>query len=419
MPARFPARPARETNRNAYASGSRAISLRKIARQRSPQLTQPVSPQPNLTAWPIAGDTPAVPRFGREADTPIQTSTDRKPRPAFRTAAGRLFVGDAADALASPASAPVRRQTVQLVFTSPPFPLCREKKYGNLRGDAYAEWLAGVRQTARRIPDADRLDRDRTRQRLGIRASRPFRRRRSKRLLAFQEAAGLAPVPGVHLLQPGPAADAGRVGDGPPGARQGLVHPRLVAVADAAPEGRQPPGADRLQRQHEAAAASEAPTTAAVGRRSIRSAIDRSWPTTAGRSRRTCWSRRRPDRRTRCWSSPTPAATAAINGPAGRWRSRATRRGCRKGSSSSSSNFLTDPGDLVLDPFAGSNTTGAVAEALGRKWLAIERDPEYARASRARFMAEDGPAGGVTRPAGRSVTWRPSRPWVDRCSGKR
>jgi site-specific DNA-methyltransferase (cytosine-N4-specific) len=42
----------------------------------------------------------------------------------------------------------------------------------------------------------------------------------------------------------------------------------------------------------------------------------------------------------------------------------------------------------VLDPFAGSNTTGAVAEALGRKWLAVEQDAEYARASKARFMAE-------------------------------
>ena len=34
--------------------------------------------------------------------------------------------------------------------------------------------------------------------------------------------------------------------------------------------------------------------------------------------------------------------------------------------------FLTDPGDLVLDIFAGSNTTGHVAETLGRKWLSIE-----------------------------------------------
>src|SRR5439155_16531672 len=34
------------------------------------------------------------------------------------------------------------RGRVQLVFTSPPFPLCREKRYGNLRGEAYTEWLA-------------------------------------------------------------------------------------------------------------------------------------------------------------------------------------------------------------------------------------------------------------------------------------
>jgi hypothetical protein len=33
--------------------------------------------------------------------------------------------------------------------------------------------------------------------------------------------------------------------------------------------------------------------------------------------------------------------------------------------------FLTKPGDLVLDPFAGSNTTGAASEALRRKWISI------------------------------------------------
>ena len=38
--------------------------------------------------------------------------------------------------------------------------------------------------------------------------------------------------------------------------------------------------------------------------------------------------------------------------------------------------FLTDPGDVVLDPFAGSNTTGAAAEKLGRKWVGIEADPD-------------------------------------------
>jgi site-specific DNA-methyltransferase (cytosine-N4-specific) len=48
-------------------------------------------------------------------------------------------------------------------------------------------------------------------------------------------------------------------------------------------------------------------------------------------------------------------------------------------------NFLTRPGDIVLDPFAGSNTTGAAAEALGRKWLAVEADDNYIRGSRGRF----------------------------------
>lgn len=47
--------------------------------------------------------------------------------------------------------------------------------------------------------------------------------------------------------------------------------------------------------------------------------------------------------------------------------------------------FLTDPGDVVLDPFAGSNTTGAVAEKMGLRWVAIELLEEYLNASRFRF----------------------------------
>lgn len=47
--------------------------------------------------------------------------------------------------------------------------------------------------------------------------------------------------------------------------------------------------------------------------------------------------------------------------------------------------MLTDSGDMVLDPFAGSNTTGAVAEELGRKWIAFEAVEEYLKGSRHRF----------------------------------
>ena len=44
-------------------------------------------------------------------------------------------------------------------------------------------------------------------------------------------------------------------------------------------------------------------------------------------------------------------------------------------------------GDLVLDPFFGSGTTGAVARRLGRHYLGVERDPVYAAAARARIAA--------------------------------
>lgn len=47
--------------------------------------------------------------------------------------------------------------------------------------------------------------------------------------------------------------------------------------------------------------------------------------------------------------------------------------------------FLTDRNDLVFDPFAGSNTTGFVAESMGRRWLACELSEEYLKGSMFRF----------------------------------
>jgi len=50
--------------------------------------------------------------------------------------------------------------------------------------------------------------------------------------------------------------------------------------------------------------------------------------------------------------------------------------------------FLTEPKAKVLDPFAGSNTTGQVAERLGRKWLSVEKNKQYAEDSVLRFSEE-------------------------------
>ncbi len=55
----------------------------------------------------------------------------------------------------------------------------------------------------------------------------------------------------------------------------------------------------------------------------------------------------------------------------------------------------SNPGDVVLDPFFGSGTTGAVAKRLGRHFIGLERDPAYARAARARIAAVE-PLSGVS-----------------------
>ena len=59
--------------------------------------------------------------------------------------------------------------------------------------------------------------------------------------------------------------------------------------------------------------------------------------------------------------------------------------------------FLTDPGDLVLDPFGGSNTTGAAAEDLGRQWIALEPDGDFIEGSIGRFAEESVTRGPVLR----------------------
>jgi site-specific DNA-methyltransferase (adenine-specific)/site-specific DNA-methyltransferase (cytosine-N4-specific) len=51
-------------------------------------------------------------------------------------------------------------------------------------------------------------------------------------------------------------------------------------------------------------------------------------------------------------------------------------------------NLLTTPGQLVIDPFAGTGTTGVAAELLGRRWLAIELDRHYAGVVPSRFSSD-------------------------------
>ncbi|MBA4380405.1 MAG: DNA methyltransferase, partial [Anaerolinea sp.] len=59
----------------------------------------------------------------------------------------------------------------------------------------------------------------------------------------------------------------------------------------------------------------------------------------------------------------------------------------------------TNPGDVVLDPFFGTGTTGAVAKKLGRHFIGIERDPEYIKIARERIAAiEPAPEAAIKLP---------------------
>lgn len=49
----------------------------------------------------------------------------------------------------------------------------------------------------------------------------------------------------------------------------------------------------------------------------------------------------------------------------------------------------SNPGDVVLDPFFGTGTTGAVAKKLRRRWVGIEREEAYAELARARIEGVD------------------------------
>jgi site-specific DNA-methyltransferase (adenine-specific) len=47
----------------------------------------------------------------------------------------------------------------------------------------------------------------------------------------------------------------------------------------------------------------------------------------------------------------------------------------------------TKPGDIVLDPFTGSGTTGVAAVGLGRSFIGFETNPEYSKLARKRIRA--------------------------------
>ena len=68
--------------------------------------------------------------------------------------------------------------------------------------------------------------------------------------------------------------------------------------------------------------------------------------------------------------------------------------------------LFTDPGDLILDPFAGSGTTGVAALRLGRRCILIEKDPKYAAMCVERMRAEEAGSTLAASRAGQEALFR-------------
>jgi len=305
----------------------------------------------------------------------------RPARPVYETASGRMFAGRAEDVLVQPPFTGWHGK-VQLLFTSPPFPLQREKRYGNLQGEAFAGWLSAFAPLFAQFLTATGsivLELGN-----GWNPGLPTMSTASlKALLAFQETARLhlcqeficynparlpTPIEWVNKRRcrvkdsftrvwwlsptPHPKADNRRVLTEYSGRMRRLLERGTVNM------GKRPSQHHISQKSFRTDNGGAIPPNVLVPPPEDAQAV-LPIPNTASCSpyRRTCRAR---------GVLPHPAcmpeALVAFFVL-----------------------FLTDPGDLVLDPFAGSNTTGAVAQEHGRRWLAVEADPAYAESSRVRF----------------------------------
>ncbi len=280
---------------------------------------------------------------------------------------------------------------VQLIFTSPPFPLQREKKYGNLTGESYSEWLAAyaplwaeyLTPTGSIVIEVGN----------GWNQGTPTMSTTSlKALLAFQEAAGL------HLCQeficfnparlPTPAewVTVRRVRVKDSFTRVWWLAPTPYPKADNRKvlTGYSPSMKKLLERG-----------TYNGGKRPSQHHVgDKSFLTDNGGAIP-------PNVLVPPDSDQPLLEVLPISNTASRerWRRRCKELGLTLHPAVMPEllveffvQFLTDEQDTVMDPFAGSNTTGAVAERLNRRWLAIEATQAYIESSRLRFESEDAAA---------------------------
>jgi site-specific DNA-methyltransferase (cytosine-N4-specific) len=301
--------------------------------------------------------------------------SDDQLRLAYRTKYGKMLMGSAEGALRSQQLVEHKGQ-VQLIFTSPPFPLNRKKQYGNLQGDKYIEWLASFAQPFREMLREDgsivmelgnAWEPGRpVMSTLALRALLTFldeaKLALCQQFICFNPARLPSPVQWVNIerirvkdsythlwwMAPSdrPNADNRRV--------LTPYSPQMVELLASRSynSGKRPSG-------HSIGEASFAVNNGGA----IPSNVVR-LTNTASVDPYLAYCRKR-------HLTPHPARMPT-------------------GLPEFFIKFLSTPRALVVDPFAGSNTTGAVAEKLKRRWLSVEPNAEYVAGSLGRFQGLDG-----------------------------
>lgn len=289
---------------------------------------------------------------------------------AFQTRMGRMLFTEIEDLFSSPMVAKLRGE-VQLIFTSPPFPLNRKKKYGNLQGGEYLEWLANLaKDFSKLLSENGSIVLE-----LGnawVKGIPLMSTLAIETLLEFKNRGNL------YLCQEFIWHNPAKL----PTPAQ-WVNIERIRVKDSFTRfwwlSRTPrPKANNRNILREYSSSmkrllerqdynfGKRPSEHSIGKKSFlkdnTGAIPSNVLTVGNTSSRDKYQEycRRQGLEFHPARMPMDLAEFFIR-------------------------FLTDDDDIVFDPFAGSNTTGAAAERLGRRWLAVEAELEYIRGALGRF----------------------------------
>jgi DNA modification methylase len=292
------------------------------------------------------------------------------PSVAYRTERGIMYRGFAEDVLRSVLTKKYRTK-VQLILTSPPFPLNRKKKYGNLRGEEYVKWFAGFAPLFK-----DFLTHDGSIVIEMGNAWEPGEPVMStlalEALLAFLKTAGLRLCQQfichnpARLPTPAQWVNIERIR-----VKDSYTHVWWMAATTK-------PKADnrRVLRAYSASMlkllrtkkynSGRRPSEHRIGATSFLKDNLGAIPSNVLTLTNT---HSNDPYLAYCRKRNLPIHPARMTGDLAAFFIK----------------FLTDGRDLVLDPFAGSNTTGALAESLRRQWISIEPSDSYIQGSRGRF----------------------------------